>query len=471
MLSRKLSIAGITQFCLLAGILTHPIWAWSFKTTFIPKPSDFFFALAMAGSVFYFWGKGRQEFVRIPKLVYVALFLFGFSIVLATFAGYVRYGIPLGGWHKVLYHLFRIGGGFVLFIFVYVALKEGDRFWQMLYHSFWISALPFIPFLFLPVFAKKLGMITEGRFMGFAGNTQMFAVLIFPAFVFIFLLFLRAIFAENAPRSIGKIFLFGSLCLAIFIFILWSGSRQFFGSSILSIMLGTLLAGNFYKAGYKKTLSYAALFLIVVFILLLLPFSATTLNKLKALVQYFEPQEVNQTEGVEDLIGLQQKDHSSEKQQLIVKSTDSNLAGAIYYFTLLKSDPLAFLFGLGINYDSKFSVKLQGGLQAGRGIMSDIFLQGGIWVAAAILLFSWMVWQRIISFFGKSEHRQSADSSSTGIEPIYVFAPALTLLGWFAPTFLFSMFTFIPTWILLGMALSDNLKTQNYNLKLKTFDF
>lgn len=202
----RFTLENVIKFCILAGIFTHPIWFWSFKTTFVPKPSDFFFALAMVGALFYFFTEGRQKLAQIPKLLYLALFLFGLSVVFSTFIGYIRYDIPFGSWHQIVYHLFRIGGGFILLLFVYILFGESSFFRKWLYSAFLASSAVFIPFLALPSLAKNFSLFSGERFLGLAGNPGMFAILMFPSFVFILFLLLRALLGPNVKSPVFPIF-------------------------------------------------------------------------------------------------------------------------------------------------------------------------------------------------------------------------------------------------------------------------
>ena len=454
---RESKLEYITQLLILAGIVTHPVWNWSFKTAFILKPSDFFFALAIAGSIFYFLGDGRNNLKKIPKLLYVALFLFGASIILGTVMGYLRYGIPVGDWHLILHHLERIGGGFILLLFFFISLKESIRFRQRLYGAFWVSAFPFIPFLFWPALAQEFGMVTDGHFMGLAGNTGMFAALIFPAFVFAFFLFLRSLFAKDAKGSPVRILLFCFLWLAIEALILWSASKAFFGAVVLSVIFGTLIAGYFYKVGPKRIFSSLTLILIVVF--LLLPFSPA-FEKFKGFSLF--PESFSKSmDRVKRIVELQTKNEISEIPRAGEELPFATRpVGFYYYISLFKEDPLIPLLGLGINYAQKFDLILsrdQGinSISIGRSILSDIFLYGGVGAVIAVIIFIWLIWQRIIMLFRANERERS-------IEPIYVLAPAVTLLGWWsAAIFLGTPFILIPNWILLGMALAPEAPKTN----------
>lgn len=455
----KFFLESFTGFFIVAGVVTHPIWNWSFKTGFIPKPSDFFFVLAIAGAAFYFLGGGRHTLSRVPKLLYAALFLFGASILIGTAAGYIRYGIPVGGWHLIGYHLLRIGGGFVLCLFSYIALKEHLRFGHRLYIAFVASSLVFL-FLFVFSLAKNAYyMFSYGRFLGLAGNPGMFAILVFPSFVFVFFLFLRALFAGNAKNRAFQFLSFALLWIVLEMLILWSGTRSYFGAVMLAVIVGSVLMGRFYRVGLGKVFVFTMLVGLGAFLILFLfPVSAQRFKLLGQQYPAFLQESQEQAGQIRHFVELQTSEELSEIPQMQASDMDSRWRGFQYYFSLLKADPLAFLLGLGINYEYKFSLLIFSGrdaLPVGRSIIFDIFLYGGVGAALSLLLLGYMILLRTKALFRRE--KEPAD------DPIYVLAPAVTLLGWWsAAVFLGTPFTMIPNWILLAMALANSTpKSQN----------
>ncbi|KKU85554.1 MAG: hypothetical protein UY15_C0029G0008 [Parcubacteria group bacterium GW2011_GWA2_47_9] len=449
---RIMSLENITRFFLLAGIVTHPIWSWSFKATFIPKPSDFFFILAIAGALAYFYTKGRKDLFLVPRLLYAALFLFGASIALGTAMGYIRYGIPVGGWHLVLYYLVRVGGGFILLLFSYISLKDSFWFRKAIYGAFAASFLVFIPVLLMPGFWEKFSN-EQGRFFGLAGNAGMFAVLVFPSFVFAFFLLLRALFSPYAKKSIFQL---APLAIGLEMLILWSGTRSYFGAIILTVVVGSAILGRFYGFGLKKILVSTALMGFAAFLVLFLfPASVHRAGLLNQYPAYFQVAR-EQAEQIRHFAELQVRENNYEipRAQLLT-TQEPRLSGFQYYFSLLKADPLILLFGVGINYEHKFSMPLlvgKGDMLAAGSVVFDPFLYGGIGAALGLLLLVWMILKRIMLLFKVREEPVQ--------DPIYVLAPAITLLGWWAAAiFMVTPIALIPNWILVAMTLAITPKS------------
>src|SRR3989344_2205639 len=418
---RIMSLENITRFFLLAGIVTHPIWSWSFKATFIPKPSDFFFILAIAGALAYFYTKGRKDLFLVPRLLYAALFLFGASIALGTAMGYIRYGIPVGGRHLVLYYLVRGGG-------------------------------VFIPVLPMPGFWEKFSN-EQGRFFGLAGNAGMFAVLVFPSFVFAFFLLLRALFSPYAKKSIFQL---APVAIGLVMLILWSGTRSYFGAIILTVVVGSAILGRFYGFGLKKILVSTALMGFAAFLVLFLfPASVHRAGLLNQYPAYFQVAR-EQAEQIRHFAELQVRENNFEipRAQLLT-TQEPRLSGFQYYFSLLKADPLMLLFGVGITYEHKFSMPLlvgKGDMLAAGSVVFDPFLYGGIGAALGLLLLVWMILKRIMLLFKVREEPAQ--------DPIYVLAPAITLLGWWAAAiFMITPIALIPNWILVAMTLAITPKS------------
>jgi len=159
-----MNFAKISKFLLILAAVSLIFRKGLFLQTFIPKPFEIFLFLALISSFFYFFPKNLNKFKIIDKKIYLALFIFLFSVGLATLISYLRYGVGfnIGGVLNTVRFLIMT----ITFILFYVFFKEDKIFYKRVWWTFFVPVI-FIPLLIFPELAYKFSIVEQnGRFYG-----------------------------------------------------------------------------------------------------------------------------------------------------------------------------------------------------------------------------------------------------------------------------------------------------------------
>lgn len=245
---------------------------------------------------------------------------------------------------------------------------------------------------------------------------------------------------------------FGFLLFAVEALIFWTASRAYTGAIVLALVAAVGTMSYYYRASPKKIFLPILLVALITFFAGFLYFH-NFLYRFQQ-ISLFPLLLEEQIEQIRPVVESQVAGNSVALPEIYSPIMETRAAGFQYYFSFFRYDPLVPLLGVGISHEQKFGLFLApesggDGLQVGRSIIFDIFLYGGIGAAFALLILTCLVFKRIALLF---KMRRESDQG-----PIYILAPAVTLLGWWAAAvFLGTPLTLIPNWILLGMALAPH---------------
>lgn len=505
------------RFFLIAGVFTLIFWKGSIKENFIPKPSELFFGLALASGLFYLIFFDRfAELKKIRKDVLFTIFLLISSMAIAMLYGYFRYDLPLIT-AKGISYLLRFGAGIGLFSLATIFLKKDSVFIKKLYAAFALPPLIYVAFVF--VFAVKYQFpdffgVNPYRFTGFASLSTFTALLTFISFVFVICFLLPIVFSREVKKNVILLFI-GAMALTGFSAIItWTSSRSYFGAMWFSAVLGSVVMGLYYKRNIART----GIVILAVVSLLLWGIALIPIESRTSFFSFFKhsielrflstwPVVNNAVKQINDphkfysefvldeaakklVIGssptaapVSESVVASDQNVVVVADTDNEpdttyyqrvfgyktgrLLGIAYYLDFFSKDTFSFIFGLGLNYEQKFSLIwdpgwAQGGAHGANSGL-DVFLYGGIGEFIGIFILGYLVFRNIRSKF--------ISGASKNLVIIYSLAPALALFG-LVPGGIFAglaahLFGFY-FWILLAMALAESPKEQipqDYTLK------
>lgn len=446
----KFSLENIIKFCLIAGVGTIFIWKWSFRETFIPKPSEFFFAVALLAGFFYFCSRRRwTELRNLPKTVFFACGLLLVSLALASFYGWRSYGIslsPIG-----MGYLLRVAGGIGLFLLTLVFFKNNPAFKQKIYFAFFAPVFILAPLLFAPSLAAQFHLMSWTRFMGLGDNPITAGRDILIGFSLVLVFFLGVLLQGQKQ---WRLLLFLAFLLAASeMLLMWTQVRSAFGVMWLAIAVAPALAARYRKKGIKKT---ALAYLLVGGISALAFLFSPSYIKTEMLVRSSDiSSQVTAWKEIEPMVSEASRQAVAE-QRLVGSPVEHPLilrelrrfVAPYYYFNFFREHPLSLIFGLGVNYGDKvYILKHQGA----TGIL-DVVLFGGLGALAALAVLGFLVlkkvWQAVIP--GENELE------------IYGLGAAIALLGiWSVAVFHAIPLPTFSFWILLAMALAPEAPKTN----------
>jgi hypothetical protein len=412
-----------------------------FLQTFTPKPFEFFLILALISGFFYFFPKNLNKFKNIDKKIYLALFIFLFSVGLATLISYLRYGVGFNA--EGILNAIRFLIMIITFILFYVFLKEDEIFYKRVWRSFCVSVI-FIPFLIFPELAYKLSLVKEdGRFYGFLQHPSTASLFFLVALSFFFVLFLKNFYQKR-----------GCFCLVYFLLtatmaslVLWSQTRAAWLG-----MISVLIAANYLSIIplRKKLLGYfllntAIIILILILAFTILPSSAKTTLILRIYPQYRQ----NILEKTDD-----PRQFSSENlRELIFKIKTGNIFPNLGfeqwrpviwkgYLNLIPKNP----FGLGVNYLPQLAVTVNKEAQGFHNLLLEFWAYGGIGSLGAFL---YILWRTVLNIKNKIK------SNSQNLSSVYIYN--ICVVSTLAGLIIYSLFDVLIFqnffWILLAMAL------------------
>ena len=383
----------ISKFLLILATLSLIIRKGIFLETFIPKPFEFFLFLALIGSIFYFFPKNLDKFKIIDKKIYLALFIFLFSVGLATLISYLRYGVGFNteGVLTTIRFLIII----IIFILFYVFLKEDEIFFKRIWLSFLVPII-FTPFLIFPELAYKFSLVKgDGRFYGFLQNPALASLFFLVALSFFFGLFFKNFYQKK--KLFALLFFFSSVIMTSFIF--WSQSRTTWIEMVVALITLNYLIINVFK---RNKLNYVLLnffltFLLLVISFIILPSSAKTTSLLRIFPQY--------TSFVRESHPDLQTTSSEQVRQVLSKiKTEGSMPDILYdqlrptiWKEYLKSS-LKNPLGLGLNYFPVLAIKINGEPAGTHNDYLNSFAYGG---PGALGAFLYILWRAFVNLRNK----------------------------------------------------------------------
>ncbi len=477
----KSKLEEIIKFVLLAGVATLFIWKWSLRETLIPKPSQFFFGLALLLGIVYFIFFDRFKSLKnIPLLVWVGIAIIVLSMTIATLYGYFKYDL---GWTlKGIFYALHLLIGIALFILFFIFLEKDEVFYKRLCYAFFFPPLLFIPFLFFPNAAQRLRLLDQVRFLGISDTPNTVGLYLFIALTFSLIFLLRYTMAPGQKDKIKNILLYLFSGAGLESLLIWTWSRSYFGAMWFSITLSIVGMGII----YKKKAATIALYLLAAFAIGLFVFFSSppwlhreTLmrgySQLKGYITYAPlAKDISQkmvditlnqkTEmpnikmytdvgQYKDTIGGRALPIIQPSEIVASSSVESRLFSTAYYIFLFQKDIYSFIFGLGFNFEQRFnffisigdSIKTIGAESVESSL--DVFLFGGILLLIGIL---WMIALVL-------KNMRNHIRSSAGEHTAYYFGAMVVWIGFIAagtfPGIANRLFGF-PFWILLAMALT-----------------
>jgi len=383
----------ISKFLLILATLSLIIRKGIFLETFIPKPFEIFLLLALISSFFYFFPKNLDKFKIIDKKIYLALFIFLFSMGLATLISYLRYGVGFNteGVLTTIRFLIII----IIFTLFYVFLKGDKIFFKRIWLSFLVPII-FIPFLIFPGLAYKFSLIKgDGRFYGFLQNPVLASFFFLIALSFFFGLFFKNFYQKK--KLFALLFFFSSVIMVSFIF--WSQSRTTWIGMIVTLITLNYLVINVFK---RNKLNYVFLnffltFLLLVISFIILPSSAKATFLLRIFPQYVS----FIRESHPDLRTISSEQFQQLLSRIKTEGGLPNIPGdelrPIFwkeYLKLFLKNPL----GLGINYFPVLAVKINGEPAGTHNDYLNSFAYGGL---GALGTFLYMLWRAFVNLRNK----------------------------------------------------------------------
>jgi hypothetical protein len=436
-------INKIIKFLILTGAAALIYWKGDFKKTFLPKPAELFLFSSLMFSFIYALRTGLANKLKcINKPIYYSILMILFSLLIGTVYGMLKYNVGFniqGIAYSIKLPLFIF-----LFITVYVFIREDELFYKNLCMAFYLSPLIFTPFLFYPGLADKFSLLSTSRFMGFTPSPNIAAMFNCIAFSFIFTIFVFDLFDKGIKKSL----LFLSLSLGLGALVLWSQSRAYFIALLFSIIFPSFLVSGFYfKERYKVLLISFLMLVLIIPMFFILPNSVK--RPLILRLSYFEKLAHPATFATTSVYEERLVPNSNKATTKLVKvgtAPDARVTVLKYYFQLLKKDPLIFVFGLGINHESRFNLILNKGEVHCANSILDIILFGGVGLAAALVALFILI---IINL-----RKMIAEGRAMLQVNIFRLGSITALLGmWCAAIFIGSPLFGFHFWILLAMSL------------------
>lgn len=454
------SLEGFIDFSLRAGTATLFIWSWSLVQTHTPKPSEFFFVLALLAGFFYIVKRGFRDLKGVPRGILVILTLFLLSFAVATVYGYFKYDLRYGYFailsRGALGYSLRLIAGIGLFLLVYIFAARDMRFRKRMFFALALPSAVFFPLLLFPALAARFSLLEPvgGQFIGFTTNSIAAGFLIFIGFVLVFTAFWRHIAEARWRQNIKPILGYGILWIGLELFLLWSHVRSYLLAAAAITVVCPLLMFLYYRRS----------FLISVFAVFAAILSVVS-------VYFLAPD--NLRKGVADKMGqtfytvavwqeVRQQVFSAidedKIQDWLQESNDGRLEYAgrpivyAYYFNFFQKDIFSLLLGLGVNYKEKLYLPIptvadpaKKQVYTAENVL-DVVLYGGLGAAISLFIFALWVIKRVVKQY--SREYQDADLF------VYALGPALALLG----LFIAGLFVTFPMsapyfWILLALAL------------------
>ena len=438
-----MNFARISKFLLILATVSLIFRKGLFLQTFIPKPFEFFLFLALISSFFYFFPKNLDKFKIIDKKIYLALFIFLFSVGLATLISYLRYGVGFN--IEGVLNTIRFLIIFITFILFYVFFKEDEIFYKRVWWTFFVPVI-FIPFLIFPELAYKFSVVGEGgRFYGLLQSPADASLFFLIALSFSFGLFLKNFYQKK-----------GFFCLAYFLltvtmtsFVLWSQARAAWFGMVGSLIMVSYLVIIAFRKNLLKNLLLNAVMIILILILsfTILPSSTKIMSILRIFPQYnhYVREKFNNihqlsSQNLNDLISKIKKESTSPVPDLFYNQP--RLAIWKDYLKLIPKNPL----GLGLNYyRPELAVKLQGKPLGGyHNLLLECWTYGGITALGAFL---YLLWRIILNI--KNKIRDNSKNPLT----IYNIGIASALFGLIINSIFGGLIFFYFVWIILAMAL------------------
>lgn len=385
-----MNLARISKLLLVLAVISLIFRKGLFLQAFIPKPFEIFLLLALIGSFFYFFPKNLNKFKLIDKKIYLALFIFLFSVCLATLISYLRYGVGfnVGGVLNAIRFLII----FITFILFYIYLQRDDVFFKRIWLSFLVPII-FTPFLIFPELAYKFSLVKgDDRFYGFLQNPALASLFFLVALSFFFGLFFKNFYQKK--KLLSLLFFFSSVIMTSFIF--WSQSRATWIGMVVTLITLNYLIINVFK---RNKLNYVLLnffltFLLLVISFIILPSSAKTTSLLRIFPKYTSF--VHESHPDLRTISLEQF------QQVLSKiKTEGSMPDILYdqlrptiwkeYLKLSLENPL----GLGLNYFPVLAIKINGEPGGTHNDYLDFLAYGGMGTLGAFLYILWRVFINI----------------------------------------------------------------------------
>ncbi len=383
-----MNFAKISKFLLILATVSLIFRKGLFLQTFIPKPFEFFLFLALISSFFYFFPKNLNKFKIVDKKIYLALFIFLFSVGLATLISYLRYGVGFN--IEGVLNTIRFLIIFIIFILFYTYLRADEVFFKRVWLSFLIPII-FTPFLIFPELAYKLSIAeADNRFYGFLQNPALASLFFLVALSFFFGLFFKNFYQKK--KLFFLLFFFSSVIMVSFIF--WSQSRATWIAMIVSLItLNYLIINVFKKINYVFLNLFLTLLLLVISFIIL-PSSVKTTFLLRIFPEY--------TSFVRESHPDLRTTSSEQFRQVLSKiKTEGSIPDILYdqsrptiwkeYLKLSLKNPL----GLGLNYFPILAIKINGEPSGVHNDYLDFLAYGGMGALGAFLYILWRAFVNI----------------------------------------------------------------------------
>lgn len=404
----------VSKILIILGTASLIYWPVVFREGFfVPIRFELIFFFALIAGFLYFLGiigiRKSCKLARYEWEIYLVLFVFFLSVLLATEISLIRYALWFD--FKGASILLKILMGIFLFMAAYRYAKEDTVFYKMLCSAFYIPPLILIPFLLYPGLAFEFSVLSGGeRFMGLTSNPAIFAqlALVASSYSVTFLLF------SLYKKRLVSLFINLIALLGLSILIYWTQTRTYLIALFGVITISNILVAKYFNKDLFKALFF--IFLLSVFILclfFLLPDSIRNLLEIR-LYQSF--------------------DTTEETRYSLLK----------YYVEQLSLNP----FGLGLNYEQKFTLEwhLSNGevWNLGPHSLLDIVVFGGI---VAVFCMIYLLWKVFLNL------RQRLKNYSDDMTAYYLASSTAVFGLWIASIFMGSPILYMGFWILLAMAL------------------
>ena len=347
------------------------------------KPSDGVFLVAIG-----VWVLLAIRATRVPKtadIVFIPFLLA--SIVLATAIGYAQNHLGMSRNGVILFG--RLVVCITLFLAVYSLVCRHPPFRRWVALAF-LSPLVLFPGMLLPAVSTRM-WDKIGRLQGLTLNANTAAVAFLIAFALAYTL---AAYEAGMKRRLRAAAFF-AVAVAMLALILSTQSRAYFPAAFASAILGTALAAAHCRLPTLKLVLVAtgSFVLVVAGIFLLEPgqFAVSQLIRLSPVTRTFDaptdPQKVQSSRPRWTMTRFQQFVEGGVQKI----EGDTRMSAIHYYAQVLSTN----LLGLGLNYETKFTVKdPETGIRHGPNTILDLPVYGGVGAVLSVAYLALLVGRR-----------------------------------------------------------------------------